>query len=259
MLVKKKGFPEEEEIVLCKITKVLPHGAFASLEEYENLSGLIHISEIAPGRIRNLREYVEEGKVVVCKILRINKEKNYIDLSLRRVNESLRRKKLEEIKQLKIAENIIVNLSKENKIDAKKVYDDLQVLLEEYDSLYYAFLDVIEGELSLKDYLKDKKIAEKLESIIKERIKPPEVTIKGIIKLSSFSPNGLEEVKKVLKDFNKIKGISIVYAGGGKYSFTITDKEYKSAEKSFSKLEEKVQKVSKNQDFEIELIREKKH
>ncbi len=259
MLVKKKGYPEEEEIVLCKITKVLPHGAFASLEEYDNLSGLIHISEIAPGRIRNLREYVEEGKIVVCKILRVNKEKNYIDLSLRRVNESLRRKKLEEIKQLKIAENIIVNLSKENNIDPKKVYEDLQVLLEDYDSLYYAFLDVIEGDLSLKDYLKDKKLAEKLESIIRERIKPPEVTIKGVIKISSFSPNGLEEVKKVLKDLNKIKGIKILYAGGGKYSFIITDKDYKDAEKSFSKLEEKIQKYNKNVDLELELLREKKH
>ncbi len=259
MLVKKKGFPEEEEIVLCKITKVLPHGAFASLEEYENLSGLIHISEIAPGRIRNLREYVEEGKVVVCKILRLNKEKKYIDLSLRRVNESLRRKKLEEVKQLKIAENIIINLSREENKDSKKVYEQLQVLLEDYDSLYYAFLDVIEGDLSLKDYLNDKVLAEKLESIIKERIKPPEVSIKGIIKISNFSPNGLEEVKSFLKELDKIKGLNIVYAGGGKYSFTITDKEYKSAEKSFSKLESKLNSVSKNNDFEVELLREKKH
>ncbi len=259
MLVKKKGFPEEEEIVLCKITKVMPHGAFASLEEYENLSGLIHISEIAPGRIRNLREYVEEGKVVVCKILRINKEKNYIDLSLRRVNESLRRKKLEEIKQLKIAENIIINLAKENNKDPKELYSQITPLLEDYDSLYYAFLDVIEGDLDLKEYIKDKKLAEKLESIIKERIKPPEVTIKGTIKLSVYSNNGLDEVKKILSDFEKINNINIVYAGGGKYSFVIKDKEYKSAEKYFSKLQEKVEKVSKNNDVEIELLREKKH
>ena len=41
------------------------------------------LSEIAPGRIRNLREYVVTKKRIICKILRISGERIY--LSLRRV------------------------------------------------------------------------------------------------------------------------------------------------------------------------------
>ena len=91
---KKKGFPEEDDIVLCTVKKILYHSVFVTLDEYDNLEGMIHISEIAPGRIRNIRDYVREGKKLVCKVLRVRKEKGHFDLSLRRVNEGQRRRAL---------------------------------------------------------------------------------------------------------------------------------------------------------------------
>ncbi len=99
MAQKKQGFPEENEIVLCTVKKILPHGIFVSLDEYKSQEGLIHISEISPGRVRNIRDFVKEGKRIVCKILRVNKEKNHIDLSLRRVNQAQRINKNTEHKQ----------------------------------------------------------------------------------------------------------------------------------------------------------------
>ena len=74
MLYKKQGFPEEDELVLCTVNNVQHNSVFVDLDEY-NKRGLIHISEIAPGRIRNIRDYVVEGKKIVCKILRIDQEK----------------------------------------------------------------------------------------------------------------------------------------------------------------------------------------
>ena len=68
MLYKKQGYPEEEELVLCTVTNVQHHSVFVNIDEY-NLSGMIHISEVSPGRIRNIRDYVKEGKVIVCKVL----------------------------------------------------------------------------------------------------------------------------------------------------------------------------------------------
>jgi translation initiation factor 2 subunit 1 len=97
-MIKKTGFPEEGELLLCTVTKIFGHSVFVNIEEYGR-SGMVHISEISPGRIRNLRDYVVEGKKIVCAVLRVNKEKGHVDLSLRRVNEGQRRKKLEQIKQ----------------------------------------------------------------------------------------------------------------------------------------------------------------
>ena len=66
MLLKKEGFPEEEELVLCTVLSVYHHSVFVKLDEYDK-KGLIHISEVSPGRIRNIRDYVVEGKKLYVK------------------------------------------------------------------------------------------------------------------------------------------------------------------------------------------------
>ena len=98
MLLKKEGFPEEGELVMCTVTNVQYHSVFVRLEEYGK-SGMIHISEVSPGRIRNIRDFVKEGKKVICKVLRINLERGHIDLSLRRVSEAQKRNKANDLKK----------------------------------------------------------------------------------------------------------------------------------------------------------------
>ncbi len=55
----KVGFPKESEIVICTVTNIQYNSVFVKLDEYKNLQGMIHISEISPGRIRNLRDFVK--------------------------------------------------------------------------------------------------------------------------------------------------------------------------------------------------------
>ena len=95
MVYKKSEIPEENEIVICTVKKILPHSVFLTLDEYDKKEAMLHISEVAPGRIRNMRDFVLEGKVIVCKILRIHKDKEHIDVSLRRVSLAQRKKKEE--------------------------------------------------------------------------------------------------------------------------------------------------------------------
>ena len=90
LLFRKKGLPEEEEIVICEVTKIYQNSVFANIIEYDK-SGMLHISEVSPGRIRNIYDYVKVGKIIICKILSVNKEKGHVDLSLRRVTESQKR------------------------------------------------------------------------------------------------------------------------------------------------------------------------
>ena len=66
---------------------------FVSIED--DGEGTIITSEIAPGRIRNLRDYVVPGKKIVCKILSIDKAGN-IHLSLRRVTDKEKREVMEQ-------------------------------------------------------------------------------------------------------------------------------------------------------------------
>ena len=139
MLYKKEGIPDEDELVLCTITNVQHHSVFANMDEYGK-TGMIHISEVSPGRIRNLRDYVQVGKKVICKILRIDRVNGHIDLSLRRVNEGQRRRKNDEIKQEQKAEKIIEILAKQLKKDHHSLYEDVSSkVFEKYEYIFQCF------------------------------------------------------------------------------------------------------------------------
>ena len=98
MLYTKDGYPQINEIVLCTVKKIYGNTVFVDLNEYEK-EGVLTISEIAPGRIRNLRDHVTEAKQIVCKVLRVDEKHNRIDVSLRRVPIPVMKDKLEEIKK----------------------------------------------------------------------------------------------------------------------------------------------------------------
>lgn len=231
MLYKKTGFPEESEITMCTVTKVQHHSVFVKLDEY-GYDGLVHISEVSPGRIRNIRDFVKEGKKIVCKVLRVNQQRGHIDLSLRRVSDGQRRTKVDEIKQEQKAEKIVEYVAKQLKIDFKKLYEELmKAIFEDYDQLHLLFIDIIHDEADLSDYKLDKKTEQELTKTIKQRLKPISVSIKGTLELSSTASDGVEVIKKSLKKGLIGEGIVLKYIGAGKYGITITAPDYKKAEK----------------------------
>lgn len=63
------------------ITQIAPFGAFAEIEE--GVEGLIHISEMGPGRVQHPRAVVKEGDVVRACVIRIDPTRKRIGLSLR--------------------------------------------------------------------------------------------------------------------------------------------------------------------------------
>jgi len=260
MLFKRHGYPEEDELVLCTVTNVQPHSVFCDMDEYDRKSGMIHISEVSPGRIRNIRDYVKEGKKVVCVILKINEDRGHIDLSLRRVNEGQKRKKINEIKQEQKAEKIIEQLAKELKKPVEEVYKQVAgKILKEYDMLYMAFDEMVEQNLKLESLGLDKKIADKLTIIVKEKIKPQEVMISGEFHLSSYDEDGLGVVKTALESAEKVdESVDIKYKGGGTYILKITAKDYKPAEKIMKEATSKVLDYMDKKEGEATFVRHEK-
>jgi translation initiation factor 2 subunit 1 len=257
MFRQKQGLPEESDIVLCTVTKIHFHSVFARLNEYGHLSGMIHISEISPGRIRNLNDYVKEGKVIVCKVLRVNIERNQIDLSLRRVSEHQRRAKINQIKQETIAEKIIEYVAKKHKKDTKTLYDSIsKKVFDDYDSLYDLFEDYVADEAKLEDYL-PKSLVKDMDEIIRQRIKEPEVCIKGEMIIKSYAPNGVDDIKSALNSAIKIdkESITIIYLGAGRYKIEIISKEYPVAEKLLKKAIDAIKKkLDKVSEFDFKRI-----
>lgn len=78
----------EGQLVEGTITKLTKFGAFAAikgLEDFE-IEGLIHISELSDRRIEHPKEIVEEDQTVALRLIKIDRERRRIGLSLKRVD-----------------------------------------------------------------------------------------------------------------------------------------------------------------------------
>jgi small subunit ribosomal protein S1 len=76
----------EGQLVQGEVTHLTKFGAFARLNNQEDLEGLIHISELSETRINHPKEVVKEGDVVTLRVIRIDTERRRIGLSLRKVD-----------------------------------------------------------------------------------------------------------------------------------------------------------------------------
>lgn len=70
-------------VVNGTVVGIKPYGAFISLED--NISGLLHISEITDSFVSDVNKYVQIGQTLKLKILDIDFEEKHAKLSLKAV------------------------------------------------------------------------------------------------------------------------------------------------------------------------------
>jgi translation initiation factor 2 alpha subunit (eIF-2alpha) len=218
---------KEGDIVLCTVTKIVGTTVFIKIED--NSEGSISTSEIASGRIRNLRDYVVPNKKIVCKILRVRGDQ--IDLSLRRVTAKERDEVIEQYKKEQTAIRILKSISE--KADS---------ILLKIQNIYGNAADFLEEGRQNPKILNDffeKQEAEKLIKILSER-KERRIEIKKYFLLHSNESEGLELIKKLLGNYN------ISYLGGGKYLLVINKaKDFKQGNQEAREILEKIESRSK--------------
>ena len=73
------------DVLTGKVTGIQPYGAFVALDE--DTQGLVHISEITYGFVKDVSEFLSVGQEVEVKILEIDKEAEKISLSIRALQE----------------------------------------------------------------------------------------------------------------------------------------------------------------------------
>jgi S1 RNA binding domain protein len=71
-----------------KVTGITKFGAFVELPEGK--TGMVHISEVAPTFVKEIKDYVKEGQIVKVKILAITPE-GKISLSMKRAEPPAKR------------------------------------------------------------------------------------------------------------------------------------------------------------------------
>uniref|UniRef100_A0A0E0LQ44 S1 motif domain-containing protein n=1 Tax=Oryza punctata TaxID=4537 RepID=A0A0E0LQ44_ORYPU len=79
-------FPEVETAVMIQVKHLADLGAYVSLLEYNNIEGMILYSELSRRRIRSIPSLIKVGRQEPAVVLRVDRDKGYIDLSKRRVS-----------------------------------------------------------------------------------------------------------------------------------------------------------------------------
>ena len=68
-------FPEPEEVVVVNVTEIGEMGAYVQLLEYNNIQGMILLSELSRRRIRSINKLVRVNRTEVVMVIRVDKEK----------------------------------------------------------------------------------------------------------------------------------------------------------------------------------------
>ena len=225
------------DIVLCQVDRIIGTTVFVKIEETKS-EGSIVFSEISPGRIRNIRDFVVPKKTIVCKVI---KEGNSPELSLRRVTPKEKKERLEKKKFEKSYSSIVKSILGE------KTEEFLEKVQKENN--LYEFLEESKENPKNLEKLVGKESSKKILEILLLQ-KPKKIIIKKEIKLNSQKPNGLEIIKKI---FSNLEGVEINYLAAGKYSLKTEDESAKLASNKIKLALDKIEKSAK--ENQIEFIR----
>ena len=224
---------EVGDIVMCTVEKISGTVVFVKIDG--NGEGSIILSEVASGRIRNLRSYVVPKKKIVCKVLRVSG--NRVDLSLRRVTQKEQKEIKDQYKQEKSYENILKSVLGEK---ADKIIKEISKQEKLYDFLQKAK----ENPKELENFV-GKSDADKILKIINSQ-KQKKAVIKKEIVLTTTKPNGLEIIKYILGNINNAE---VKYISAGKYSIKTESTDLKTADNKLKEIINKIKEKAKQQEL----------
>ena len=227
---------EYGDLVLCIVEKIERTIVFVKIEGHGE--GSIVMSEIAPGRIRNVRNYVVPKKRIVCKVLRISPKGN-VELSLRRTTPKERKEVIGQYKQEKNYVNLLKSILGEK---SEKI---IQKILKK-DRIYDFFEEAKQNPKKLeKIFGKDSK---KILDILKSQ-KKKKAIVKREIELKSTQSNGLELIKEIFKDIKE----DVKYISAGVYSIKTESEDVKTADKKLVEITNNIEKKAKKLKVEFSI------
>ena len=135
-----KEFPDLEECVMVNVKHIAEMGAYVQLLEYNNIEGLILLSELSRRRIRSINKLIRVGKHEVVMVIRVDKEKGYIDLSKRRVSAEDVAKTEERFNKAKAVHSTLRHISNRKLVPMAALYRRIAwPLYKKYGHAYGAF------------------------------------------------------------------------------------------------------------------------
>ncbi len=205
--------PEEGDFVVIEMTEVDKNSAYAELEEYSGLKGLIHISEVARSWVDDASKEISEGEKTVAQV--VDASSDTLDLSLKRVNDEEKRSAMERMQKRGKAEDYIEEAAK--LADAEDVQTEAESLREEFGSVFHAFEVSVARQERLEDTVGEE-FADAVQQVAKSNIDLRQEKLEGEIKLRFTQGDGADRVSQVFSNLGD--GVEATYISAPEYRLT---------------------------------------
>ncbi|KAF8722710.1 hypothetical protein AX14_009648 [Amanita brunnescens Koide BX004] len=216
-------YPEIDELVMVQVRQIAEMGAYVKLLEYDNIEGMILLSELSRRRIRSVAKLIRVGRNEVVVVLRVDREKGYIDLSKRRVSAEDITKCEERYMKSKTVASILRHVASKTTMagtdtapeeelqdmDANeeeklaKLYEQIAWPLgKKYGHPYDAFKLVLTEPDSVFSSLETPippAVYSLLTKTIARRLTPQPIKLRADIELTCYTPSGIDAIKKALR------------------------------------------------------------
>lgn len=212
---------------MVQVRQIAEMGAYVKLLEYDGTEGMILLSELSRRRIRSVQKLIRVGRNEVVVVLRVDKEKGYIDLSKRRVSPEDISKCEDKYMKSKTVASILRHVA--SKMDDAGIEGlgspealEIQDIEERKLHLLYEYIawplmathghsheafklalasteeaDKVFGALSLPDPVKA--VIPTLLSTIARRLTPQPVKVRADIEVTCYTELGIDAIRKALK------------------------------------------------------------
>lgn len=194
-------YPDVDDVVMVNVQQIAEMGAYVKLLEYDNIEGMILLSELSRRRIRSIQKLIRVGKNDVAVVLRVDKEKGYIDLSKRRVSSEDIIKCEEKYQKSKTVHSILRYCAEKFQIPLEDLYKTIAwPLSRKFGHAYEAFkLSIIDETVWEGIEPPSQDILNELKTYISKRLTPQAVKIRADVEVSCFSYEGIDAIKETLK------------------------------------------------------------
>jgi len=261
--MKYTGWPEPGELVVGRVDEIEDFGVFVDLLEYRDRRGLVHVSEVASGWIKNIRDHVSPDERVVAKVLEVDEDAQQIDLSIKDVNDHQRSDKIQEWKNEQKADNWMTLAFGED-VDDEQYAAVANELLAAFGSMYDGFEQAaIHGADALEDTdLSDDEI-EAIVDAARENVSVPYVDVTGYVHLRAPGADGVDDVRAALEaaegdgEVPDEVDLSVTYVGAPEYRVKIRAPSYKVAESALETSADRARAAIEDRGGTFEFHRER--
>ncbi|ABN69749.1 translation initiation factor 2 subunit alpha (aeIF-2a) [Staphylothermus marinus F1] len=267
MPIPRKELPNVGEYVIATVKEIFDYGAYVTLDEYNGLEAYLPWSEVASRWVRNIRDVIRENQKIVVKVIRVNRRRKTVDVSLKKVPENEKRRKMLWWKRYLKASKIVELVAEKIGKSIEDAYREVVWKLEDYygDPLLGLEEAVIRGPDALREAGIPEEWIEPLYNEALRHVKVKMVKIRGLMFLRSYESDGVERIKKILlsakeildKVGDNVKG-RIYLLGSPRYVIEIIAPDYKEAEKVLKEILTTTEKLAKELKVEFRFERERK-